>query len=238
MRIADGKEGDSDLSAPQTIATTVYLKLRDDILNGVLKSGSKVRVDWVVEYYEAGASPVREALTRLATEGLLDHRDQRGFSVKPVSAHELDELTRTRCWVEEMGLRQSIGNRNLQWEEQVVLALHRLTRASCHIIEKPSSIDAEWEKHHGAFHRALIAGCGSNRLIRFSDQLADQLYRYRILAKSDEASPRDCLEEHRLIAESALDGDADRAVSVLVNHYEKSAALCAGRFRLSNGFQN
>ncbi|QKC86631.1 GntR family transcriptional regulator [Mesorhizobium sp. NZP2077] len=231
MRIADGKEGGSDFSASQTIASTVYVKLRDDILNGVLKSGSKVRVEWVVEYYEAGASPVREALTRLATEGLLDHRDQRGFSVKPVSANELDELTRTRCWVEEMGLRQSIAKRNVQWEEQVVLALHRLTRASCQIIEKPSSRDPEWEKHHRAFHRALIAGCGSNWLIRFSDQLADQLYRYRILAKSDEVSPRDCLEEHSLIAEAALDGDADRAVSALVSHYEKSAALCAGRFR-------
>ena len=100
-----------------------------DLLDGVLEAESKLRVEWVVSKYGAGASPVREALNRLASEGLLGRHDQRGFFIMPVSASELEELTRTRCWLEERALRESIAHRTAEWEEQLVLALHRLGRA-------------------------------------------------------------------------------------------------------------
>ena len=104
---------------------------------GVLESESKLRVEWVVSRYGAGASPVREALNRLASEGLLGRHDQRGFFIMPVSAEELEELTRTRCWLEERALRESIANRTGEWEEQLVLALHRLARAQRRLPEDP-----------------------------------------------------------------------------------------------------
>ncbi|WP_192258128.1 GntR family transcriptional regulator [Mesorhizobium caraganae] len=223
---ADMSEG----AAKSTLATTVYQQLRDDLLRGVYESQSKLRVEWVVSRYGAGTSPVREALNRLASEGLLGRHDQRGFFIMPVSAEELEELTRTRCWLEELALRESIVNRTGEWEEQLVLALHRLARAQRRLPQDPSSNNPEWEKLHRAFHRALIGGCRSHWLSDFCDQLSDQASRYRLISRGD--CERDEIGEHRLIAERAVDGDAEGAVEALLNHYRLTAALCMERFEV------
>lgn len=207
----------------RTKATAVYSQIRQDIFSGVFRGKSKIRIEWVVDRYGAGASPVREALNRLATEGLLVRHDQRGFSIKPETNDELDELTRTRCWLESLALRQSILSRTEQWEENLVLSSHRLTRATAALVVRPSSSDPEWEQIHCAFHKALIAGCGSKWLISFCERLGDQMHRYRVFPSSIDVPQRDCALEHRLIAEASLDGDTDRAVKALTEHFELSA---------------
>jgi len=222
---------DDGTGAKSTLASTVYHQLRDDLLGGVLETESKLRVEWVVSKYGAGASPVREALNRLASEGLLGRHDQRGFFIMPVSAAELEELTRTRCWLEERALRESIAHRTAEWEEQLVLALHRLGRASRLSPQNLASLNPDWEKLHRTFHRALISACRSHWLVGFCDQLSDHAYRYRQMANDRQSMQRDDFAEHRLIAECALDGNADGAVQALVDHYELTAAMCMERFR-------
>jgi GntR family transcriptional regulator, carbon starvation induced regulator len=69
-------------------------------------------------------------MNRHSTEALVTQSDQKGFRVTPVSADDLLELTRTRCWINEVALRVSIARGNRGWEEQVLLALHRLLRVS------------------------------------------------------------------------------------------------------------
>ena len=222
---------DDGTGSKSTLASTVYQRLREDLLSGALETESKLRVEWVVSKYGAGASPVREALNRLASEGLLGRHDQRGFFIMPVSAAELEELTRTRCWLEERALRESIAHRTAEWEEQLVLALHRLGRASRLSPQDPSSLDLDWEKLHRTFHRVLISACRSHWLVGFCDQLSDHAYRYRQMANGGESVPRDGSAEHRLIAEYALDGNADGAVQALIDHYQLTASICMERFK-------
>ncbi|TIW91359.1 MAG: GntR family transcriptional regulator [Mesorhizobium sp.] len=221
---------DDGAGPKSTLASTVYQQLRDDLLGGVLEAESKLRVEWVVSKYGAGASPVREALNRLASEGLLGRHDQRGFFIMPVSASELEELTRTRCWLEERALRESIAHRTAEWEEQLVLALHRLGRASRLSPQNLVSLNPDWERLHRIFHRVLISACRSQWLVGFCDQLSDHAYRYRQMANDAEGIQRDDFSEHRLIAECALDGNADAAVEALINHYQLTAAMCMKRF--------
>ncbi|ESY91850.1 hypothetical protein X738_27660 [Mesorhizobium sp. LNHC209A00] len=213
--------------ARSTLASSVYCRLREDLLEGQLGAKGKLRVGWIASHYGAGATPVREALNRLASEGLISHHDQRGFAIKPVSTAELEELTRTRCWLEAIALQNSIAARTFAWEEHVVLALHRLERASRG--EMAGTLNADFEKLHRQFHRTLLSGCGSAWLARFCDQLADQVYRYRVIAKDNANEHGLCLNEHRLIAELAVDGNASGAIEALIHHYELSAARCMER---------
>lgn len=224
---------DDDSGTKSTLASTVYQQLREDLLRGALEAESKLRVEWVVSKYGAGASPVREALNRLASEGLLGRHDQRGFFIMPISAAELEELTRTRCWIEERALRESIAHRTPEWEEQLVLALHRLGRSSRLSPPDNASLNPDWEKLHRTFHRVLISACRSHWLVGFCDQLSDHAYRYREMANDGESIPRDCFSEHRLMAECALDGNADGAVQALIDHYQLTAAMCLERFKQS-----
>jgi DNA-binding GntR family transcriptional regulator len=216
----------TEVETKATLATSVYDQLRRDLLSGLIEPNSKVRVEWVVSQYRAGASPVREALNRLASEGLLDRQEQRGFSVVPVSEAELNELTRTRCLLEETAFRESVKFRDIAWEEQIVLALHRLSRVPRHLSGEEQRPNPEWEQLHRKFHRALISSCRSRWLISFCEQLADQAYRYRQIATGNAAASRDQMAEHRAIAEYAIAGDVDAAVTALKRHFQLTGELC------------
>ncbi|MDR3525242.1 MAG: GntR family transcriptional regulator [Acetobacteraceae bacterium] len=208
-----------------TLATSVYARLRDDLLRGALPPGSKLRVEWLAAQYGVGASPVREALNRLAAERLLDRHDQRGFYARMVTLADLEELTRTRCWLEERALRESIAHRDAAWEEEVVLTLHRLNRTARRN-EAGDEANPQWEVLHRAFHRALIANCRSHWLLEFCGQLADHAYLYRQLAQFHATEPRDEISEHDAIARHAIAGDVDAAVAALMAHYQRTSALC------------
>lgn len=205
-------------SEKTTAATVVYQKLRQDILKGAFKPGQKLQIDLVSSRYEVGTNPVREALNRLSSERLVDHHDQRGFFVPQISIERLRELVKTRCWLEGKALEESIGNRDQGWEDQVILAYHRLSRTPWNP-DGTLAGNPEWETRHRAFHVALISACGSSWLIAFCQDLMDHAERYRHIAMVSTYPNRLGNDEHRQVMDAALDGDAPRAQQLLTEHY-------------------
>lgn len=208
-----------------TRATSVYDQLRADVLSAVLEPGSRLAIEALANQYATSTTPLREALNRLVADGLVERREQRGFSVAEVSATDLGEITKARCWLEEIALRESIAQRDQAWEEAVVLAFHRLSRTKRSLSERRFDDNPEWEPLHRGFHRALIAGCGSRWLLSFCDQLADQHRRYRRLSAARAFRTRPVADEHRAIMEAAIDGRADDAVALLRAHIEHTGAI-------------
>lgn len=216
-----GRLADSDT---QTMTRNIYDRLRSDLLTAKLAPGRKLQIRFLTERYETGQTPIREALNRLSAEGLVECHDQRGFAVAGISASELLELTRTRCWVEELALRHAMEATTLAWEEELVLACHRLNRTRRSLTEAYAE-HHEWERLHRAFHRILLAPCGSRSLLAFCDQLADQLYRYRQLSVQKIFPKRDINGEHQAILKAVLDRETDYAVTLLKNHYQQTADI-------------
>lgn len=206
-----------------TQASALCDVLRRDLLEGKLKPKQRLQLKFLMEEYAVGQTPLREALNRLASEGLVEVRDQRGFVVAGISADELRELTRTRCWLEERALRESMAAAAQDWEENLVLAWHRLAKAPRSLSTETFVSNPEWERLHRAFHRQLIAGCGSKYLISYCEQLADLLYRYRQLSIRRAFQSRNVRDEHETILKAVVDGDADRAVALLTDHYRSTA---------------
>ena len=209
--------------APSTQASHVYDLLREDLLSGQLAPSRKLQMRFLMETYQTGQTPLREALNRLTADGLVEVREQRGFYVKDISRAELAELTKTRCWVEGLALRESMAASTPQWEEQLVLAQHRLSRVPRSLSTTTFENNPEWEKLHRIYHHTLIGNCGSQSLIAFCGQLADQLYRYRRLSISKAFPSRHVGDEHAAIVEAVLSGDADVAVQRLTAHYQRTA---------------
>jgi DNA-binding GntR family transcriptional regulator len=210
---------------PATLSGAAYQRLRRDILDGALPPGQKLRIEDACARTGATSTPVREALNLLAMEGFVERREQRGFVVADVSAAELVELTDTRCWVETVALREAIAHRTQAWEEQVVLAFHRLARTARSTDEAVFRENPDWEAAHGGFHAALIATCPSRFMISFCRHLTDHAVRYRRLAMVTAYPRRDITAEHRAIMEAAIDGRADDAMAALVQHYRMTASL-------------
>ena len=220
-RTAAGRE-----SAPTTLASSAYERLRRDIVEGTLSPGEKLRIDALRTLYGIGASPLREALNRLSAEGLVVQEDQRGFRVPPVSMDDLQELTRTRRWLNEIALRESIARGDSAWEERIVVAHHRLSRTPFNL-GAPHLANPEWERRHREFHAALIASCGSRWIAASWVQLFDLADRYRYLSKRGDGEHRDVPTEHRVIMEATLARNTELAIRLLNEHVSRTAELVA-----------
>lgn len=199
-----------------TLTKSVYEQLRADILAGRLRPGEKIRAISLRKRFNTAASPVREALNRLLSEGFVALEEQKGFRVAPVSYDELKELVKTRCWIDGLAIRESIKRFDVNWEENLVLALHRLSRISRG--QAGHVENADWESGHKAFHMALIGGCDSRWMERISEQLFDAAERYRLLAL-EQVLERDELTEHQALVDACINRDPDRAVELLRHHY-------------------
>lgn len=217
-----------------TLASEVYSRMRADILMGLLEPGRKLRIEFLCKHYKIGHIPIREALNRLSSDGLVVRQDQRGFRVAPTSAEDLEELTKTRCWLEGIALRESISSRTKAWEEDVVLAHYRLSKTPRSLCAKVYRGNPEWEQLHREFHLTLISNCGSRWMVDFCAQLADQSNRYRQIAFRQVYPRRNDKDGHLPIVEASLNGETEKAVKLLHAHLQFTAETILTRGDLLN----
>lgn len=210
-------------NSSETLASTVYQALLSDILAGKLKPNQKLRLHSLKLEYNVGNSPLREALNRLSTNGMVVREENKGFRVSSASIEELEELIRTRCWLEEIALRESMKNGGDKYHERLLLSAHRLSRASVNTGGSYGS--PEQENLHREYHRALLSACNSSILIEYCNQLHEQTLRYRNLVEVIRYREGHEGKEHSAILNAVLDGEADKAVKLLVKHYEITAEI-------------
>lgn len=196
-----------------TRSNAVFDQLRADLLAGRLEPGSKLKLAALGARYTASLSVVREALSRLAEQGLVVAHPQRGFSVVALSPEDLADLTATRIDVETLAARRSVERGDLAWEAALVAAHHTLARTPM--------VGEDWILAHQRFHQALVAGCGSPRLQAIAGGLRDagELYRIwsRALAHDDD---RDIAGEHGRLLSLAVARDAPGTAAALAAHIQ------------------
>jgi GntR family carbon starvation induced transcriptional regulator len=219
--VLKARQGDARAS----ISSTTLARLRREILNGQIAPGERLNLDQLRAAYNVSLSPLREALSRLTSEGLvLQADDQRGFQVAPVSQDNLTEVTALRRTLEVMALRESIRHGDDAWESEIVAALHRLSKLSARSARRENLVDDEWESWHRHFHTALIGACRSPVLLQFCDTLLDLSDRYRRVFIHLRRGPRNVHSEHTAIADAALARDAGRACRLMEKHIETTGS--------------
>jgi DNA-binding GntR family transcriptional regulator len=205
--------------------SVVYERLRQDLLHGDLKAGEKLAVASLSMRYAFGASPVREALSRLSAEGLVEQIDQRGFRAAALDFSELPVLTQTRCELESLALRQSIALRSKAWEDALVVIVHHLAKTPRSLSDKSYVRNPVWEDLHAQLHTTLIANCPSRWLKQFCSTLTGEAFRFRQVAAFKSYAHRDEHAEHMALFQASIDGNADLAVALLQAHYQRTSSL-------------
>ena len=188
--------------------------LRRDIVEGYWESSVWLRPSELASRYGVGTSPLREALTTLAGEGLIETSANRGFRLKPLSRSDLEDIEWMRVTIETAALRASIRNGGMEWKSGVVSAMFCLKEITLTAAADKVGLD-EWNDVHDDFHRAIIAACGSSRALEAQRRLADQHRRYRIFLMDTNIDRDDIIKQHSEIATSATDGDVELAVRLL-----------------------
>ena len=163
-------------------------------------------------------SKARRALSRLVSRGLIVAIGQRGFRVAAVSREDLADITRTRTVIEIEALRLAIAQGDDAWEAGIVSALHQMRRH----IERTGNDFREgapdFDRLHKAFHTALLAACGSKRLLMAHSDLYDQAYRYRRVMMRSFDSGKKFVAEHQRLADRILARDLAGAQAMLGTH--------------------
>lgn len=214
----------------RTLGEDVYEHLRGEIVSGDRRPGERLHLSQIATQEDVSLSVVREAVTRLASEGLVETSPQRGSCVRTLSIADLEELTWLRVQVETLALRESISHRDVSWEAALVATHYTLAHTEVHLPEGPPN--PAWMAAHAAFHAALAAAAQNGHLERLRQQLFDasELYRYwsdTLPATEGKVRSRSIETEHQAIFEAALSGDADLATSRLSEHLNETCRLLA-----------
>jgi len=208
--------------APQSLITKIYNKLKKSLINGDLKPGEKLKIDSLKDKYNSGHTPIREALTSLVKDGLVERIEQKGFVASNVSMKHFNEVLKTRIWIEEIAIKKSMENKKglEEWEENLILLNHRLNKKDWTEKYDPDNPDS-WEMMHKKFHISLISRSGSDFLTKFCEQLYDQNLRFRFLLIKNKKNylKRSVNKEHEDILNAVLSRDVDKAQKSLVKHY-------------------
>lgn len=213
------------MTGNSSITQNVYSELRADLLACRLAPGQKLEIDELCHRLSAGSSAVREALSRLASEGFVVSEPQRGFRVTPLDLDELADLTNTRCQIEELCIRDSIAHGAVEWETSLIAALHRLSRTPVQADGDNKRYSEAFAAAHNIFHEAVVGACASRWLLQVRQMLSTQQERYRWLSRPLAKTERDLDKEHSAIARAALDRDADAAVALMTEHLQKTASI-------------
>ena len=203
-------------------------KIKVDILAGRQEPGTRLVLAALVSDYGASMGVVREALSRLVAQGLVEVQAQQGFRVAPVSVPDLKELTEARCHVESLVLRQSLEHGSLEWEATVIAAHHRLSRLPSKDPARPDTTE-KWTVAHAAFHSALLDGCPNRRLRLVASSLRDSAELYRRWSMPLEHGERDVAAEHAAILAAALSRDTASAAGLLTGHIRHTTRILLTR---------
>ena len=219
-----------DIGDAPSIGDFVLRRLRLDIISTQLKPGMKLPFGFLTERYGVGISPLRDALSQLAGDGLVVLKSQKGFWVAPVSPEDLKDVSDIRRRVEMMALELAIDRGDPAWGGRVQAAYRGFIAVKQRIGDE-TPINDEWEASHRAFHMALFSACASPVLLRFCEQIHDRFHRYRRMALPTKSFMGALADDHGEMMEAALRGDKPAALDLLDRHIAHSCRLIEENIR-------
>ena len=195
-----------------TLWQRVYDHLREEILAGRLKPGAELAEVALSEQLGVSRGPIREAMGRLAAEGLVTVRPRRGAVVRLLSKDEFLELYQVREALEIMAVRLAVPR--LGPDDFTIL--QRLIETMSNHAERDEV--AEFFEANGAFHAHLLEASGNRKLQELYGQLLGQMGRYRMRSLTLRGNLQRSVAEHAAILRAAKRGDTERAAHLMSEH--------------------
>lgn len=214
------------MSSPNVFSSkgdVAYAQLRGLILTGALEAGSRLDQNNLAETMAMSLTPLREAIRRLSSEGLIDLDAHRNARVASMSATEARQLFEVRLSLDPSAAR-------LAAERRTEADIAAMRAAAARLLPVTRAWGEEALTAHRAFHRALYLASHNDVLIRLLDDLWDKSDRYRRvgleLPPGDEPRTRDHREHHELF-DLIVAGDVAGAETLMREHIERSLTASA-----------
>jgi DNA-binding GntR family transcriptional regulator len=200
------------LQRPLALGDQVYQTLRGHLRDGTIVSGQPLQEVQLAEKLGVSRTPVREALTRLASEGLLAS-DGRSFVVPSLSLEDVDDIYEVRFLLEPAAMRRVAE----LTPAAAVRAPIDEALAAASAAYKTNDADA-FREANIRFRNAWIALVPNRRLVRAIEQYADHMMRIRALTLGDQKVRTIVIKGLKRIAEALAAGNGDDAATAMRDH--------------------
>lgn len=216
------------LPARQLLAESVYEAVKRQIMDLELAPGARINMDQLARTLEVSNTPLREALTRLESEGLVTRRSLQGYSVVPLPARsDLEELFALRLLLESEATRTATEARHPRTLDKL-----RATIDDMQQLRTPSAPARAGEQYiryrvlvgaDAIFHDLIAEASGSKLLRHTLSGLHCHIPLYRVYFNVGAAPEgRETADEHQAIIDAIADGHPRPAVAAMREHVERS----------------
>jgi DNA-binding GntR family transcriptional regulator len=195
------------------MGTVVYESVRDAIIEGRYGADEKLVQEQVAGDLGVSRTPVRDALNRLAQEGLVTWLPGSGYLVNDLTDQDITEVFEVRRNLEVLALEKSCGRLSRVQASRVNTIIEEMAAAD------PTDAAAQFDLNR-RFHQAMIEPAGNQLLLTMLDQLWDHPVSRRITRSyiHDEENVGRMIEEHRQILQACLDDDVQRLTTLSEKH--------------------
>jgi DNA-binding GntR family transcriptional regulator len=211
--------------APAQLSTTqdlrsssgddAYARIRRDVLSCRLAPGAFVTEPELMSTYGIRKTSCRIALVRLAHEGFVRSRPRKGYQITPITLRDVEEVFTLRVQLEPLAARLAAG--------RVDVELLRRLEAACRVqhpvLQLSDQIDVFMDANK-AFHLAIAAACGNERLFRTLGMLMDEMSRLVALGFGVQKTKPEIKHDHNAMIDALAEGDGKRAEVIARRHIE------------------
>lgn len=203
----------------------VYLLLREEVMNGRISPRERLGEVALAERFGASRTPVREALARLLSDGLVERRGNGFFVVMP-NLRELRDLYELRVTLELRGIRRAIEDPGIRHDPEILSAelehWYRMRQA-------PPRPDPQFVVLDEQFHAALSRASGNPALTEMLVGVNQRIRRVRMYDFLTADRIASTIHEHIEIVELVLAGELEPALSALHEHVGESMTVVLER---------
>lgn len=207
-----GKLSKVNLNDYKPLGDVIFDTLREAIIVGELKPGQRLMEVQLAEKMGVSRTPVREAIRKLELEGLVEMLPRKGAHVAELSVKDIMDVLEVRATLD--GLATSLSATRITDDEKK--ELRHLLDQFINYVEKENlqgSIKKDVE-----FHDVIYRSSRNDKLIQISNNLREQIQRFRIVYIKDYSSSRELIREHTEIYEAIIAGNPETAMEAARRH--------------------
>jgi DNA-binding GntR family transcriptional regulator len=201
-----------------TAEEEAYRHIQQALRFGRYRAGERLIPEDIAIEIGMSRMPVREALRRLATEGLVLLRPHRGCIVAGLTLDEIYETFEMRSVLEGLAVRLAMPHVDAEVIEELEVLLDRMERAG-------KSGGSDWVVRHQEFHSYICELSGRPKLIRQIAALHVVIEPYLRIWFDYVEKPLSAREEHQALIDALRSGDSKRAEAVMQDHVLGTAPL-------------
>jgi DNA-binding GntR family transcriptional regulator len=210
------------LKIPENLTQQAYRHIRDEIIQGKLDGRQHLTENYFAERFGISKSPVREALNRLESEGLITIVPRRGAFVAELSVHDIEEIFELREALEAMVVRDAVLS------DKILAHLRTTVMSAQQFREENDKVN--YIRADASFHTTLVEASSNSRLKKILENMRNQMLIVR--ARTFELSSHTSVKQHLGILEALEERNREVAANRMAEH------IRSVRARLVNHLQN